>query len=206
VTAAETGAAATTAVLSLGSNLGDREQTLRRAVSAVDQVAGVRVVAASGIVETAALTSHGVDGDAPAYLNAILEISTSREPEALLAVLGEIEQANGRVREERWGDRTLDIDIVAYGDVELQTDRLTLPHPRAAERAFVLAPWLHVNPDARIPGRGRVDELLLATGETVPVFAAEPLVAQLFTTDLGVTDLGVTKAIVPDAAGSGGAS
>ena len=81
-------------------------------------------------------------------------------PETLLDRLREIEHRHGRVRAERWGDRTLDLDIVMFDDVQQQTDYLTLPHPRAHEREFVLAPWLEIDPDAEIPGRGTVKELL----------------------------------------------
>jgi 2-amino-4-hydroxy-6-hydroxymethyldihydropteridine diphosphokinase len=78
----------------------------------------------------------------------------------LLSLLHRIEVAHGRERRERWGDRTLDLDLIAYGDVISDTPELTLPHPRAAERDFVLGPWLAVDPDAVLPGRGRVADLL----------------------------------------------
>jgi 2-amino-4-hydroxy-6-hydroxymethyldihydropteridine diphosphokinase len=162
----------TAAVLSLGSNLGDREGTIRDAVRAIASEPGIEVVAASGLVETAALKLHGEDATAPAYLNAAVIIRTELTPDALLSALAAIELAFGRVREERWGDRTLDVDIVTMGDLILDTERLTLPHPRAAERAFVLAPWLDIDPDAVLPGRGRVDELLAATGQSVRRYAA----------------------------------
>lgn len=166
-----------TAVLSLGSNLGDREDTLRRAVGAIAETPGISVTSASAIVETPALKPYGVDEDAPSYLNAVVSVSTTLDPHELLDALAGIELANGRVREERWGDRTLDIDIVAFGEREMETESLTIPHPRAAERAFVLAPWLDIDPQAVIVGRGRVADLLAATGESVEVFAAVPLAA-----------------------------
>jgi 2-amino-4-hydroxy-6-hydroxymethyldihydropteridine diphosphokinase len=161
-------------VLSLGSNLGDREATLRDAVAAIAGVDGIRVVAASGLVETPALKPHGVDEDAPAYLNAALALRTRLSPEQLLDVIGGIERDHGRVREERWGDRTLDVDIVAWGGRRVQSERLTIPHPRAASRAFVLAPWLEIEPDAELDGV-LVADLLAATGETPARFPAEPL-------------------------------
>lgn len=148
------------AILSLGSNLGDRELTVRRAVRDIAGLDGVVVVAASGLVETAAVKPEGVDERAPAYLNAVVAIRTTLQPHDLLTAVNGIEAAHGRVREVRWGDRTLDIDIVAFGGLELDTPELTLPHPRAAERSFVLAPWLQVDPDAMIPGAGRVADLL----------------------------------------------
>jgi 2-amino-4-hydroxy-6-hydroxymethyldihydropteridine diphosphokinase len=161
-------------VLSLGSNLGDRETTLREAVAAIAGLDGVRVVAASGIVETPALKPHGVDEDAPAYLNAVVALRSRLSPEQLLDAIGGIERDHGRIREERWGDRTLDVDIVAWGGLRVQTDRLTIPHPRAAGRAFVLAPWLEIEPDAELEGV-LVADLLAATGENPARFVAEPL-------------------------------
>ena len=158
-------------VLSLGSNLGDREALLREAVAAIAAIDGVSVTRASGLVETPALKPHGIDVDAPAYLNAALTVETTLEPLALLTALGEVEQHAGRTREERWGDRTLDIDIVAWGDLVLESERLTIPHPRAASRDFVLAPWLEIEPEARLGGIP-VSELL----ESQPTrFDAEPL-------------------------------
>jgi len=146
-------------VLSLGSNLGDREATLRAGVDAIVALDGVAPVAASGLVETPALKPHGVDLDAPAYLNAVLIVTSTAEPEELLVSLNDIERSLGRERDERWGDRTLDIDIVAWGSRSLATETLTIPHPRAASRAFVLAPWLEVDPTAELP-EGPVAALL----------------------------------------------
>ncbi len=148
------------AILALGSNLGDRELNLRLAVRDISVLDEVVMVAASGIVETAAIKPDGVDLDAPSYLNAVVAIQTSLAPQELLDALNAVEAELGRVRAVRWGDRTIDIDIITFADVELHSPTLTLPHPRAAERAFVLAPWLQVEPDATIPGRGRVSELL----------------------------------------------
>jgi 2-amino-4-hydroxy-6-hydroxymethyldihydropteridine diphosphokinase len=163
------------AVLSLGSNLGDREATIRGAVAELAAAEGVRVTKASGLVETPALKPDGVDESAPPYLNAAVAIKTTLSPERLLETVNEIERRFGRERTERWGDRTLDIDIVAMGGLERSTAELTIPHPRATLRAFVLAPWLDLEPDAHIPGHGRVDELLAATGDVVTRVEAEPL-------------------------------
>jgi 2-amino-4-hydroxy-6-hydroxymethyldihydropteridine diphosphokinase len=148
------------AVLSLGSNLGDREQTIRDAVADIRRLPDVAVVAASSLVETPAVKPHGVDHEAPTYLNAAVIVTTDLAPEALLAELNRIELEHHRVREERWGDRTLDIDIITIDDLRQETATLTLPHPRAAERNFVLVPWLEIEPDAVLPGIGRVDTLL----------------------------------------------
>jgi 2-amino-4-hydroxy-6-hydroxymethyldihydropteridine diphosphokinase len=162
-------------VLSLGSNLGDREATIRAAVAEIAALADVRVTAASGLVETAALKPHGVDTDAPAYLNAVVAVRTTLDPEDLLAALNRIELEHGRVRDERWGDRTLDIDIVDFGGLRIDSERLTLPHPRAAERGFVLVPWLQIEPLASLLSAGRVDRLPAAGAADVIPFEARPL-------------------------------
>jgi 2-amino-4-hydroxy-6-hydroxymethyldihydropteridine diphosphokinase len=166
--------AQTTAVLSLGSNLGDRERTIRDAVADLRAEPGISVLAASGLVETAAVKPRGVDEDAPAYLNAIVIVSTTLSADELLAAVNGIEQRHGRVREERWGDRTLDIDIVTVGGIRRDTERLALPHPRAAEREFVLVPWHDIDPDAELPGIGRIDALPLTTA-VVRRYPAEAL-------------------------------
>lgn len=144
-------------VIALGSNQGDREQLLREAVRAIDALAGVRIAAVSGIVETPALTLHGVDESAPAYLNAVVLARVSLLPEELLDKLHGIEAELGRVRNEVWGDRTIDLDIIDFGGLTRQTDTLTLPHPRAWQRAFVLAPWMQVQPDAVLPASKDAD-------------------------------------------------
>jgi 2-amino-4-hydroxy-6-hydroxymethyldihydropteridine diphosphokinase len=161
-------------VLSLGSNLGDREANLRSAVAAIAAMPGMVLDAASSIVETAAIKPSGVDESAPAYLNAVLGVSTTLTPFELLAAVATVETDNGRVREVRWGDRTLDIDIVTYGELRQDDRELTLPHPRAAERSFVLVPWLEIEPDAVLPGIGRVDGLPAAS-ESVTRYPAEAL-------------------------------
>jgi 2-amino-4-hydroxy-6-hydroxymethyldihydropteridine diphosphokinase len=154
-------------VLALGSNLGDREGILRDALDGLRALPGVEFRRASALVETPALTLQGIDETAPAYLNAVALVRTTLSPHALLDALHDVERGHGRERGERWGDRTLDIDIVAYGDQEHTDDRITLPHPRAHERAFVLVPWLQVDPQAVLPGRGPVSELLAATTDPV---------------------------------------
>jgi 2-amino-4-hydroxy-6-hydroxymethyldihydropteridine diphosphokinase len=161
-------------VLSLGSNLGSREQTIRDAVAEIAALDSVELRSASGLVETPALKPHGVDLDAPSYLNAVVIVETELAPDDLLARLNAIEAEHGRVRDERWGDRTLDIDIVSFGDREQSSDTLTLPHPRSTERAFVIVPWLEVDPEALLPGVGRV-AALSAAHEVVRRYPAEAL-------------------------------
>jgi 2-amino-4-hydroxy-6-hydroxymethyldihydropteridine diphosphokinase len=147
------------AVIALGSNLGHRDATLLQAVREIAMLDGVELVEASGLHETPALKPDGVDPDAPAYLNAVVVVETSLDPHTLLARLRDIEQAHGRVRTERWGDRTLDLDIIDVDGMTVHTDDLTLPHPRAHEREFVLAPWLEADPEAELGGRRVADVL-----------------------------------------------
>ena len=151
----------TKAVVALGTNQGEREQTLQEAVSDLRATEGVVVVAESSVIETVALTESGYDDSAPAYLNQVVIIHTAWPAEHLLARLHEIEQRHGRQRDGvQYAPRTLDLDIIDWGGVTLDIPGLTLPHPRAHERTFVLAPWLEVEPDAEIPGRGSVKNLL----------------------------------------------
>lgn len=162
------------AVLALGSNLGDREASIRAAVADLAAEPGIRVSAVSALVETPALKPAGVDRTAPAYLNAVAIVETVLDPHALLAVANRIEAAHGRVRDEHWGDRTLDIDIIDYAGRVIADERLTLPHPGAAERAFVLAPWFELDPDAVLTGHGSVAELLARATDEVAPYESNP--------------------------------
>lgn len=147
-------------VLALGSNLGDSATILQGAVDALATVEGIELTAVSTVVET-----DPVGGpDQPAYLNAVVVGQTSLAPHDLLARVHEVEQAFHRERRQHWGPRTLDIDILALGDVVLDDEDLVVPHPRAHERAFVLVPWQDVDPAAVIPGHGAVGDLLAAVG------------------------------------------
>lgn len=152
------------AVVAVGSNLGDRTATFQEAVRALAEADGVEVTAISTPVESVAVRVDGEDPEAPAYLNAVVLVRTTLPPRALLELLHRIEEAHGRERTERWGDRTLDLDLVDYAGMRSNAPDLILPHPRAHERAFVLGPWAEVAPDAVIPGRGRVADLLAALG------------------------------------------
>ncbi len=147
------------AVVALGSNLGDRRASLASAVAAIARLDGVALVAVSPVVESAALTLDGVDPNLPTYLNQVVTLTTSRTPLGLLAALQQIELDHGRIRDRRWGDRTLDLDIVSFDGLERQDEKLTLPHPGAASRSFVLVPWSIADPDAVLPGHGRVADL-----------------------------------------------
>jgi 2-amino-4-hydroxy-6-hydroxymethyldihydropteridine diphosphokinase len=148
------------AVIAFGANQGDRAATIHAAATELAASEGVELTAISSLHETIALRPEGPDPDAPAYLNAVALIRTTLTPDALLGLLHELEDRYGRVRGERWADRTLDLDIVDFAGIRRDRDGLTLPHPRAAERDFVLRPWLEVDPDAMLAGAGRVADLL----------------------------------------------
>ena len=147
--------------LALGSNMGDSAAILQGAVDNLASVEGISIVAVSPVYETDPVGGPEQD----VYLNAVVIAVTELDPWALLAVTQSIEQHWHRVREVRWGPRTLDIDILAIDDATVDSDDLVIPHPRAHERGFVLVPWADVSPEASIPGHGRVDELL-ATVDT----------------------------------------
>jgi 2-amino-4-hydroxy-6-hydroxymethyldihydropteridine diphosphokinase len=148
------------AVIAFGANQGDRGATIHAAATELAAADGVELTAISSLHETVALRPDGPDPDAPAYLNAVALIRTTLTPDALLDLLHQIESDHGRVRAERWGDRTIDLDIVDFAGIRRDRGDLTLPHPRAAERDFVLRPWLEVDPDATLAGAGRVSDLL----------------------------------------------
>ena len=144
------------AVLALGSNQGDRRLQLQTAVDALAETPGVEVVAVSPVYRTAAVGGP----DQPDYLNAVALVDTTLSAGALLARGLAVEDAMERVRTERWGPRPIDVDVIVYGEQRSADPELTLPHPRAHQRAFVLRPWHDVDPAAELPGLGPVAELL----------------------------------------------
>ncbi len=145
------------ALFGLGGNVGDVRTTLDRAVAALCDGRDVRLAARSSDYRT---PPWGVT-DQPPFINIALVVETSLAPRALLARALAVEATFGRdrAREQRWGPRTLDIDIIAYGDIEIDEPGLTLPHPRLFERAFVLAPLAEIAPDRRIKGIRIADAL-----------------------------------------------
>lgn len=147
-----------TALISLGSNLGDRAATLASALAAIEATPDVQVVRASRFYET---TPVGGPGFQDPFLNGAALLETTLEPEALLDVLQRVENEHGRVREGHWGPRTLDLDLLTYDDIVSHTTRLTLPHPRMSYRKFVLDGLLEIAPHGRHPliGRSYVDLL-----------------------------------------------
>lgn len=145
-----------TAAIGLGSNIGDRLAALQGAVDGLALAPGGRVIAVSGVFETDPV--GGPDQDD--FLNAVAVIEFAGTPRELLAACQAIETDWHRTREVHWGPRTLDVDILSFDDLISDDPALTLPHPRAAERAFVCIPWLEADPDAQVPGIGPVRELV----------------------------------------------
>lgn len=147
------------AFIGLGSNLGERERHLEAALDRLRASDGVRVLAVSSIRETEPV-GYVEQGR---FLNAAVKVETTLAPSDLLALLLAIERELGRVRDgPRFGPRTLDLDLLLYGDERLEGPDLTLPHPRLAERAFVLEPLAELEPGLEIPGHGPVETLLAA--------------------------------------------
>ena len=150
--------------LGLGSNLGDRLENLGRAVASLEE-RGMRVVRSSRVYET-----EPVGGPPQSdYLNAVIEVETELEPSDLLGVCLQIETKLGRTRGERWGPRTIDIDLLTYGEREIAEPDLEVPHPRMHERAFVLVPLLELEADPPLPGGRRVTSLKLGPGALTAV-------------------------------------
>lgn len=137
-------------VLALGANLGEAQATLRQAVTDIDRIAGLQVMEVSPLARTAAVGGPE-QGD---FLNAVLIARTTLSPREVLHACQRVEEQHGRVREEHWGPRTLDVDVVQYGTLVASAPDLELPHPRARERAFVLVPWAEAAPDAVLHGLG----------------------------------------------------
>lgn len=129
--------------LSLGANIGDPETQIEMAISRLDAAPGLRVVAKASMMATKAWGKT----DQPDFLNTALAVETILAPQELLMLCLAIENALGRKRAERWGPRLIDIDIIAYERIEIDEDGLTLPHPHAHERAFVLDPLREIAPD-----------------------------------------------------------
>lgn len=155
-----------TVLLSLGSNVGDRLETLTAAVYALQDVDGLVVTDVSGVYETPPWPPAGEPGavEQDDYYNLVVRGVTGLEPHDLLAELHLIETALGRDRdrEVRWGPRTIDIDLLLHGERELDTPELVVPHPRLAERAFVLVPLLEVLPGGALPDGRRLTSLVAA--------------------------------------------
>jgi 2-amino-4-hydroxy-6-hydroxymethyldihydropteridine diphosphokinase len=145
------------AYVGLGANLGDRESTLRAAVAALDATEGVQVSAVSALLET-----EPVDYlDQPRFLNGAVALETTLAPRELLDALLAVERSLGRTRGgPRFGPRTIDLDLLLYGEESIDEQGLTVPHPRLHERAFALEPLAELDPDLVVPGHGPLETLL----------------------------------------------
>jgi 2-amino-4-hydroxy-6-hydroxymethyldihydropteridine diphosphokinase len=148
------------AYLALGSNLGDRRATIAAGLDDLAARAGIDLVEVSDLVETEPVGYL----DQPRFLNGVAAVDTELSARELLAVLLEVEQRFGRTRDDALphGPRTLDLDLILYGDAEIDEPGLTVPHPRMHERAFVLAPLAEIAPGLEVPGKGQVETLLAA--------------------------------------------
>lgn len=161
------------AVIGLGGNVGDVQAAFRRALQALDQTAGVRVIAVSSLLRTAPVGGPEQDD----FLNAAVLVAVELEPAELLAVLQQLEAVAGRVRTERWGPRTLDLDLLWWADQSIETAELTLPHPELSERRFALQPLVEVAPSALAAnGRRYADILSILPSEGVEVIGEPSLV------------------------------
>ena len=133
--------------IALGSNMGDREKNLKEALKYIAELPETKIIKSSAIYETEPV---GEPKQRPFY-NAVLKMETSLDPERLLQKLQEVEKTFGRVHKQKWGPRTLDLDILLYDQQIIATDKLTIPHPLMAERAFVLEPLAEIDPEAYHP-------------------------------------------------------
>jgi 2-amino-4-hydroxy-6-hydroxymethyldihydropteridine diphosphokinase len=148
---------ATSAYVALGANLGERLERLREAVRLLAETDGVEVVRSSRVFET-----EPVGPPQPAYLNAVVEVRTTLDPRGLLEVAQAVENALGRVRAERWGPRSIDVDILTFDDRTVDEPDLEIPHPRMHERGFVLVPLGELDDDPMLPGGRRLSEVRLS--------------------------------------------
>jgi 2-amino-4-hydroxy-6-hydroxymethyldihydropteridine diphosphokinase len=146
-----------TAYVALGSNVEHPPEQVRRALAELNHIGGSRVMRHSALYRSAPVGP----ADQPDYVNAVACLLTTLGPLALLRELQAIERSHGRVRgAERWGPRTLDLDLLLYDEISLNTPQLTVPHPRMHERGFVLVPLHEIAPELHVPGHGTVSELL----------------------------------------------
>jgi len=147
----------TTAYVGLGANLGDRRATIERAVELLQQAPGIEVLRISSLRETGPVGFE----DQPRFLNGVAAVETTLTARELLDLLLEVERQLGRTRAgPRFGPRTIDLDLLVYGDAELDEPGLTVPHPRLPERRFALEPLAELAPGLVVPGRGPVGELM----------------------------------------------
>ena len=143
-------------VIGIGSNMGDSVSIVRRAIDEIEATFDIDVDERSSLYRTRPVGGPEQDD----YINAVVVMHCDRDPDRVLAGLQEIEHEFGRVRDVRWGPRTLDLDIIAVNDMISVDPDLTLPHPRAHERTFVLVPWHEIDPEATLPHHGPIENLI----------------------------------------------
>jgi 2-amino-4-hydroxy-6-hydroxymethyldihydropteridine diphosphokinase len=144
------------AYIGLGSNLENPLQQIKTAIDDLQSLADINIVSVSSLYQSPPMGP----ADQPDYINAVLALETSLNPHQLLDALQSVEQLHGRVRKRHWGERTLDLDILLFGDQILDDERLKIPHPGMHERAFVLYPLAEIAPDIEIPGIGTLQKIL----------------------------------------------
>lgn len=144
------------AYIGLGSNLENPLQQIKTAINDLQSLADITIVSVSSLYQSPPMGP----ADQPDYINAVLSLETTLPPHQLLDALQSVEQLHGRVRKRHWGERTLDLDILLYGDQILDDERLKIPHPGLPERAFVLYPLAEIAPEVEIPGIGALQQIL----------------------------------------------
>jgi 2-amino-4-hydroxy-6-hydroxymethyldihydropteridine diphosphokinase len=142
--------------IGLGSNLADPEAQVKTAIADIERLAAVQLLSGSSLYKSPPMGPQ----DQPDYINAVVEIETTLSAHELLDKLQDIEQQHGRLRQRHWGERTLDLDLLIYGDSQIDDQRLQVPHPGIAQRAFVLYPLAEIAPELVIPGLGQTNTLL----------------------------------------------
>jgi len=161
------------AAVGLGANLNDPAAQVEYALAELDRLPGTRLLAHSALYASAPVGYV----DQPDFINAVAQVETSLAPRALLAALLDIEHRHGRERSFRNAPRTLDLDLLLYGNAHFHEDGLTLPHPRMTERAFVLLPLLEIAPEAVIPGHGRAADWLAGCADQLVTVLSPPAAA-----------------------------
>ncbi len=154
----------TVVFVGLGSNLDSPQQQVCRAIDELDAVADTSLIACSSLYRSSPVGPQDQDD----FVNAVARLETRLSAHELLDALQDIENHHGRRRVQHWGPRTLDLDILSYGDNIIATERLTVPHPEIPNRTFVLKPWAEIEPGWQIPGLGSVTDLLANSPEAMP--------------------------------------
>ena len=155
--------------LGLGSNIEDPDLQIQNAIIALNKTPGIKVLMDSGCFKSKPMGPK----DQPDYLNAVVEIETALDAEALLASCQKIEQLQGRIKKRHWGERTIDLDILLYADQIITRKDLTVPHPGICSRDFVYMPLLKINPELQVPGKGMLKNIVESASEIESDFACQ---------------------------------